>query len=292
MPILVNEPALWRQHVHLPGSNAHKYTRGHCLVISGPELRTGASRLAAIAAMHAGTGAVTIAGDAAALRVHAAHLTAIMLQPVEHPVELARWIESRTPSAAVIGPAVGIGAQTLAMLDVLLSAKVPTVIDADALTSLGAEPERLARRADASSPIVLTPHAGEFARLFHGLDADAMFRHLPPHARADKAEQTRAAARLANAIVVFKGPETVIADPSGRAALNANAGPELAVAGTGDVLAGLIGAHLAMAMPAFEAAASAVWLHGAIGHAMGFTLTAERLAAQVTPLFTRLAPRA
>ncbi len=282
-----NTPALWGRLVARPDPDAHKYQRGHCLVVSGSEFRTGAARLAAIAALNSGAGAVTIAGAKSALRVHAAHLTSIMLHPFSGPEQLATWIDERHPSAAVIGPAVGIGRGTLGLLGVLLAAAVPVVIDADALTSLEGRPTLLAGRLQPDVPVVLTPHAGEFGRLFHNLDEDADFRLLSDASRASKLEQTRAAARLVRGVVVYKGRETVIADADGRAAVNTNAGPELAVAGSGDVLAGIIGSHLAMGMPPFEAAASAVWLHAATGAEVGLSLTADRLVARIEPVFAR-----
>lgn len=283
----LNTPALWLRQVVSPAPDAHKYQRGHCLIISGPELRTGASRLAAIAAMNSGAGAVTIAGSRAALRVHAAHVTAIMLQPVTGPGEVAAWIAERRPSSAVIGPAAGVGAATLALLGALLAAALPVVIDADALTALDGRPELLAARIQPAAPVVLTPHAGEFGRLFRDLTQDALFRGLPAAVRSSKLEQTRAAARLVRGVVVHKGRETVIADADGRTVVNRNGGPELAVAGSGDVLAGIIAAHLAMGMAPFEAAASGVWLHAATGAEIGLSLTAEKLAARVEPLFAR-----
>lgn len=282
-----NTPSLWGRLVTRPDPDAHKYERGHCLVVSGPEFRTGASRLAAVAAMNSGAGAVTIAGTKAALRVHAAHLTSIMLQPVAGPAGLADWIAERRPSAGVIGPAAGVGQGTLRLLGVLLSSAMPVVIDADALTALASRPGVLAERLRPAAPIVLTPHAGEFRRLFRDLNQDAGFRGLQAPQQGSKLEQTRAAARLVKGVVVHKGRETVIADEDGRAVVNANAGPELAVAGSGDVLAGIIGSHLAMGMPPFEAAASAVWLHAVTGAAIGLALTAEKLAARIEPIFAR-----
>jgi NAD(P)H-hydrate epimerase len=280
----VNRPELWRRAVPRPSPDTHKYRRGHCLVVSGSEFRTGASRLAAIAALNAGSGAVTIAGEEAALRVHAAHLTAIMLQPAASQDEFREWIAARRPTAAVIGPAAGVGEGTLAQIRALLDAAIPAVLDADALTSLVERRALLQHRADPEQPIVLTPHVGEFVRLFHDLDRDAVFGGLPDELRRSKVEQARAAARLSGAVVVYKGVDTVISDPRGRAAINVNAGPELASAGTGDVLAGLIGAHLAQGMPAFQAAAAAVWLHGDTGRAIGVGLTADRLARRIRPL--------
>jgi hydroxyethylthiazole kinase-like uncharacterized protein yjeF len=280
----INRPELWRAAMPQLSSDLHKYRRGHCLVISGPEFRTGASRLSAIAALHGGAGAVTIAGDAAALRIHAAHVTAIMLQPFASPDDLRDWIAARRPASAVVGPAAGVGEGTLAGICSLLDKAVPTVLDADALTTLAGRRELLSRRADAASPVVLTPHAGEFARLFPDfVKGDACSNRAADMGRS-KVEQARAAARLTGSVVVFKGVDTVVADSAGRAAVNVNAGPELATAGSGDVLAGLIGAHLAQGIPAFEAAAAAVWLHGEVGRAIGVGLTADMLARRVQPL--------
>jgi ADP-dependent NAD(P)H-hydrate dehydratase / NAD(P)H-hydrate epimerase len=280
-----NAPALWRRALPGPSRDIHKYTHGHCLVVSGPELQTGASRLAATAALNNGAGAVTIAGDRGALRIHAAHVTAVMLREAATPEAFAEFLGQARFGAAVIGPAAGIGAQTLARVLVARRMPLPLVIDADALTSLAGHVESF-RAADGESyPCVMTPHAGEFTRLFGPLLADdAIFAALPALIRTSKVEQARAAARLAQAVIVFKGVDTVIAVPDGRAAINTNAGPELATAGSGDVLSGLIGAHLACGMPAFEAATAAVWLHGFLGARIGTGLTADRLVTEVKPL--------
>ncbi|MGL4243568.1 MAG: NAD(P)H-hydrate dehydratase [Beijerinckiaceae bacterium] len=290
-PLLLNRPDVWRSKAPRLSLDTHKYRRGHCLVISGSEFQTGASRLAAIAALRAGCGAVTIAGEPDALRVHAAHLTAVMLQPVATADDIAVWLAERRPAAAVFGPASGTGADARSHLEVLLASDAPLVIDADGLTLLaaGLRPA-LAARGQAA---VLTPHAGEFARLFPDLAADAAFAALPDRLRGSKVEQTRAAARLTGAVVVFKGPDSVVAAPDGRAAVNVNAGPELATAGSGDVLAGIVGAHLAQGMPPFEAAAAGVWLHAETGRRLGLGLTADDLAAAMRPLATLpLAPAA
>ncbi len=279
-----NTPPLWLRHRRSPALDAHKYARGHVLVISGPELNTGAARLAAYGALNAGAGAVTIAGAREALLIHAAHVSAVMLAEAATPEALCGLLEARRFDAAVCGPAAGIGPLTLERVDRLIEAGLPLVLDADALTSLAGQLPRLSGRA-AGQPAVLTPHAGEFARLFGSvLEQDAALAALPPAARASKLEQARAAARIARAVVVFKGVDTVIAAPDGRAAINDVGGPELATAGSGDVLAGLIAAHLGQGMPAFEAAAAAVWLHGVAGASYGAGLTAERLVDAMRPV--------
>lgn len=285
-----NTPALWQDPALHRGLDAHKYQRGHCLVISGPELRTGAARLAGTAALHAGAGAVTLAGERAALKVHAAQLSAIMLAEAEDSVALADLLSARRFDSAVCGPASGLGDEVAARIAALIEAKVPLVLDADGLTVLTRAFALVAARIG-DAPVVLTPHAGEFARLFEDrLAQDEAFAALPARLRLSKLEQARAAARLSRAVVVFKGIDSVIAAPDGPAAINGNAGPELATAGSGDVLAGLIGAHLAQGMPAFEAAAAAVWLHGAAGASFGSGLTADRLAALMRPLAAFSAP--
>ena len=173
----------------------------------------------------------------------------------------------------------------------LLASGIPLVLDADALTCMVGQLEKLTHRPGAA-PLVLTPHAGEFERLFADqLASDPIYASLSPSRQASKLERARAAARLTGGIIVFKGIDTVIADDSGRAAINRNGGPELATAGSGDVLAGLIGAHLAQGMPAFEAAASAVWLHGSCGAAYGIGLTAERLVDIIRPIEAFISPQ-
>jgi hydroxyethylthiazole kinase-like uncharacterized protein yjeF len=280
----VNVPSLWRAALPEPGLDAHKYRRGHCLVISGPALHAGAARLAATGSLNAGAGAVTLAGDREALLVHAHHVTAIMLRETADAAALEALLAEGRHGSAVIGPAAGLGEATAARMEALLASGLALVIDADAITVLAGRPDLLAARRNAA-PVVLTPHAGEFERLFAGrLDADAAYAALPARHRASKLEKARAAARLSGAILVLKGVDTVIAAPDGRAAINANAGPELATAGSGDVLAGIIGAHLAQGMPGFEGAAAGVWLHAHCGGLYGAGLTADRLVEQMKPL--------
>ena len=285
-PLLIaNTPELWKRLLPCFRRDAHKYQRGHCLVVSGPELQTGASRLAAIAALNNGAGAVTISGSKDALLIHATHVTAIMLNEAETPEAFSALLSEKQFDAVVIGPAAGVGGQTLAKIQTARKADLSLVLDADALTSLVGHLDIIQAHNGGSQICIMTPHAAEFAKLFAlELANDEQFVSLPETLRKSKMEQTRAAARIAHAIVVLKGAETVIAAPDGRAAINTNAGPELATAGSGDILSGLIGAHLAGHMPAFEAAAAAVWLHGHLGAKIGLGLTADRLVAIVRPL--------
>lgn len=255
----------------------HKYAFGHTLVASGPAFQTGAARLSARAALRIGSGLVTIAAPHTALPEHAAQVTAIMLLAFADGQDLARLLGDTRKNAVVAGPGFGVGADTcVAVLAVLGASCAGVVLDADALTSF-AEEERLddlfkaiAARVGASedrrddAKVVLTPHAGEFQRLF-------------PDLTGDKVVRARLAASRSGAVVVLKGADTVIARPSGDVYVATNAPPWLATAGSGDVLAGLIAGAMAQGLPAFDAACACVWLHGACGNLLGPGLIAEDL---------------
>ena len=249
-------------------AEAHKYHRGHALVVSGGPAHTGAARLGARAALRIGAGLVTLASPPDAVAINAAHLTAVMLAPFDGAGELARLLEDKRRNAVLIGPAAGVGGATRANVRAVLASGAGTVLDADALTSFERDPEALfeAIAARPERPVVLTPHAGEFNRLFPSRDP-----------AGSKIDHALAAADHAKSVVVLKGPDTVIAGPDGRAGVNTNAPPVLATAGSGDVLAGLVTGLLAQGMPAFEAACAAVWLHGETGRIAGRGLIAEDL---------------
>lgn len=242
-----------------PPANTHKYARGSAIVFSGPPLRTGASRLSAQAALAVGAGLVTIVGEHEALKEHATQVTAIMLREVDPDLAI---VDDRVRSA-LIGPGAGISTQTKEAVLRLLHKGVPLVLDADALTSFESQPSELFNALHDHA--VLTPHEGEFARLFPVIDL------------ADRFTAARLAAELSGAVVLLKGAETIVAAPDGRLAVNTHASPWLATAGSGDVLAGLVCGLLAQSISAFEAACIAAWLHGDIGIRGGPGLTADAM---------------
>jgi hydroxyethylthiazole kinase-like uncharacterized protein yjeF len=261
-----NEPALWRGKFPWPGPESHKYARGHAVVVSGPVHSTGAARLGAQGALRIGAGLVTVASPRDALEVNAAQLTAIMVREAGDARGLASLLSDRRKNAVLIGPGAGGGERTKEMVLAALRSDAAVVLDADALTSFAEAPgELFAKIAERGAPVVLTPHDGEFARLF------------PDLAAMPKLERARKGAARAGAILVLKGADTVVAASDGVASINAMTSPFLATAGTGDVLAGMILGLLAQAMPAFEAASAAVWLHGAAAAAFGPGLIAEDL---------------
>lgn len=261
-----NGPELWAERIPWPGIEAHKHARGHAMVVSGAAGHTGAARLAAMGALRAGAGLVTVLSPKDALAENAAHLTAIMLREVGDADSLA--VAARAAAAVVVGPAAGVTAQTRANAAALAKTPAKLVLDADALTAF--EDARQDLFAFTREDHVLTPHVGEFKRVFPDVS-------IIEDGRVDAA---RKAAQRAGAVVLLKGPDTVIAAPDGRAAVNTTGTPFLATAGSGDVLAGVIAGFLAQGMTAFDAACAGAWAHGRAGEiAHGPGLIAEDLPA-------------
>ena len=273
-----NGRALWAEFMRAPAADGHKYGRGHAVVVSGAMARTGAARLAAGAALRAGAGLVTVASPPDALAVNAHHLTAVMLRRMDGAEGLAEILADRRLTAAALGPGLGLGPAERAVVAAALAAHPALVLDADALSLWREAPDALfAAIAARPAPVVLTPHEGEFARLFPDLAAAGA-----------KPGRAAAAAARAGATVVLKGADTVIAAPDGRVAINCNAPPWLATAGSGDVLAGIATGFLAQGLPGFEAAAAAAWFHGAAGIEAGPGLTAEDLEPALRAVLRRL----
>jgi hydroxyethylthiazole kinase-like uncharacterized protein yjeF len=267
-----NAPPLWRGVLPRLDETSHKYRRGHLAVFSGPSSKTGAARLSAMAGLKMGAGLVTIGSPADAMSVNAGALTAIMLHQVETAADLDTWLQTAKLAAFVLGPGFGIGERARQFAVLLKDRKL--VLDADGITSFKDAPSELFDLfAGGETRLVLTPHEGEFARIFPDLAADDTL---------SKPEKAVKAAERAHAAIVYKGADTVVAAPDGRAYINTNGPPWLATAGSGDVLAGMIGALLAQGMPAFEAAAAGVYLHGEAAKAAGKAMTAEDLATHVT----------
>jgi ADP-dependent NAD(P)H-hydrate dehydratase / NAD(P)H-hydrate epimerase len=266
-----NDPCLWIAKLPRPHDGANKYTRGHALISGGYPV-TGAARMAAFAAARAGAGLTTIAVPEIALPIYAGALTSIMVKPLAALENLYHLLEDHRFSAFLIGPGAGVSEATRNHAIAMLRTGRPTILDADAITSFQDDPEALFR--EITGPCVLTPHDGEFARLFDP--------------KGDKLTRTRAAARKSHAILILKGSDTVIAAPDGRALINTNAPPTLATAGSGDVLSGILLGLLAQGMEPFLAASAAVWLHGAAATEFGPGLIAEDLPDLLPVIFCRL----
>lgn len=243
----------------------HKYNRGHCVVVSGPANATGAARLAARAALRCGAGLVTVAATREAVPILGAALTTVMVREIQDGAALATMLQDKRLNAVVVGPGNGIGPATKARVAAALGSNASVVLDADALTSFEGDAASLFKMLNERA--VLTPHDGEFERLFPGLLSGAL----------NRVEAARTAAQKAGANVLLKGPDTVIANPAGDIAINTNAPPQLATAGSGDVLAGLIAGLIAQGMPSFDAACTGAYLHGECGRIAGAGLIAEDL---------------
>ena len=266
-----NDPELWRAQWPRAESSANKYTRGHALLCGGYPM-TGAARMAARAAARIGAGLTTIAVPAVAFSVYAAALTSIMVQSLTLDGDLARLLGDSRYTAFLIGPGAGVNDSTRESALQLLGTARPVLLDADAISVFASRAAELAQAV--RGPCVMTPHDGEFARVFDPL--------------GDKLSRARAAARQSGAVIVLKGADTVIAAPDGRAAVNTNAPATLATAGSGDVLGGLILGLLAQGMDAFAAAAAGVWVHGAAAASFGPGLIAEDLPDLVPAVLRQL----
>jgi hydroxyethylthiazole kinase-like uncharacterized protein yjeF len=266
-----NDPLLWLADLPRPHDGGNKYTRGHGLISGGYPI-TGAARMAARAAARAGAGLTTIAVPEIAFPIYATALSSIMVRPFLTPHDFEKLLEDPRFSALLIGPGAGVGEATRTRAISMLHTSRPTLLDADAITSFQHDPTALDRAI--RGPCILTPHDGEFRRVFDPA--------------GDKLTRIRAASLRSGAIIILKGADTVIAACDGRAIINTNAPPTLATAGSGDVLSGIVLGLLAQGMQPFLAAAAAVWLHGAAANEFGPGLIAEDLPDLLPAVLRRL----
>ncbi len=274
-----NGASQWGARYPWPEPMGHKYSRGHAVVVSGPAHATGAARLAARAALRAGAGLVSVASPLDAVAINAAALTAIMVKPIAGAGTLAGLLRDKRFNAVLVGPGCGVGTTTCNMAAAVLASAAAAVLDADALTSFAADPHALFLLL--REPAVLTPHEGEFERIFPGLLGRSSTR----------IEAVRAAAAAAKCSILLKGPDTAIASPDGRVTVNTIAPPTLATAGSGDVLAGLVTGLMAQGLASYDAAAAAAWLHGEAASRFGPGLIAEDLPECLPAVLSALKAR-
>lgn len=265
-----NAPLLWQENYPWPQPESYKYKRGEVLILGG-ESMTGASRMTARAAARAGAGIITVAAPSKAWNIYAISLVNAIVRHCDNFEDFENLLRDVRRNVVAIGPGAGVNATTRQYVLAALATQRAVVLDADALTAFADKPESLFEAI--RGPCVLTPHAGEFKRLFS--------------LEGDKLDCARRAAQLSNAVVVLKGSDTVIAAPDGRAIINTNAPPQLATGGSGDVLTGFTAALLAQGMPPLEAAAAAVWLHGEAAVEFGFGLIAEDLPDMLPAVLQR-----
>ncbi len=258
-----NHPASWR--LPRPQAGGHKYSRGHAVIWGGARM-TGAARLGARAALRVGAGLATICCPPEAAAIYQSDWASILVERVGSAAAFGRFLDDDRRNAVLVGPGAGIGPETRVLALAALERGKRIVLDADALTAFAGDVQTLFERT--GPHCLLTPHDGEFRRLF-GAEIAAM--------AGGKVARARAGAAKSGAVILLKGADTVIAGPDGRATINANAPPELATAGAGDVLAGLAVGLMAQGMDGFDAAAASSWLHGAAACAFGPGLVGDDL---------------
>ena len=253
-----NSPALWSQDFPRPVAADHKYSRGHALILGGADM-TGAARLAARGARRIGAGVVTIGAPASSGVIYRTGDPGNLFIPLENGNDLNLALGKKRRNTILVGPGNGISENTRIMVKSALRSKLPTVLDADAISVFRDDPAELFDWI--KGPAVLTPHVGEFGRIFD--------------ATGDKLANCRAVAEKSSAVILLKGAGTVIAGPDGRAVINGNGPPALATAGSGDVLAGIIAGLMAQGVGAFDAACMSAWIHGRAAALFGPGLIAE-----------------
>lgn len=273
-----NAPGLWRNKFPEQKKSQNKYSRGHVIIAGGGIETTGAARLSALAAeavLRSGAGLVTVVCNKESLTIYAQCLTAAMTKVANSKKEFAKILEDKKKNVVLIGPGCGVNKATKEKVLVALAANKKCVLDADALTVFKDNPEALFKAIKKNkAEVVLTPHEGEFRRLFE--------------TKNNKLISAQAAANESGAVVLFKGADTVIAAPDGRAAINTNAPATLATAGSGDVLAGIIVGLMAAGMDGFEAACAGAWIHGEAANIFGVGLISEDLPGLIPEVLKKL----
>jgi len=263
--IFLNGPELWGKKFPWPSYRDHKYSRGHALIVGGEEM-TGAARLAARACLRTGSGLVTIVANRSSSRIYKMEMPEILSVVADHVNDLKKVISDRRKNVFLIGPGIGVSGSTLKKVLLLLSKKRPCILDADAISAFSRSPTKLFK--SVFPRCVLTPHEGEFARLFP---------KIAKRKNINKVTKCILASSDANGIVLLKGPDTVISRPDGLSVVNCNAPPTLATAGSGDVLAGIITGLIAQGMDSFNASVAGAWIHGEAANLFGPGLVADDL---------------
>lgn len=276
-----NDPDFWLRYFPKLKIDGHKYDRGHAVVVSGPMESTGAARLAARTALRSGSGLVTVATSKAAFYINAAQLTAVMVAPYDGSAGLGEILSDPRVTAVLIGPGAGSDGDVRDLVSTVLASEATAVLDAEGITAFSEAPAELFDQIKARpAPTIMTPHEGEFKKVFPELDDEP-----------SKLERARRAAEISGAVIILKGPDTVVAAPDSLASVSENAPPWLATAGSGDVLAGLVTGLLAQGMAAFDAAAAAVWIHGELAVAFGPGLIADDMPDLLPGVLQRLDKR-
>ena len=276
-----DDPDFWLRYFPKLKTEGHKYDRGHVLVVSGPMESTGAARLAARTALRAGAGLVSVATSKSAFYINAAQLTAVMVAPYDGPSGLSAVLSDPRITAVLIGPGAGRDPEVKELVGSVLASDAVAILDAEGITAFQAAPMELFHHIKARpAPTVMTPHEGEFRKVFPELASEP-----------SKLERARRAAEMSGAVIILKGADTVIAAPDGLSSISENAPAWLATAGSGDVLAGLVSGLLGQGMAAFDAAAAAVWMHGELAVIFGPGLIADDMADLLPGVLQRLDKR-
>lgn len=274
--IFRNIPDLWQSKLPLKKAakqlTMHKHQHGKLMVASDAESMTGATRLAALGAARTGVGIVHLAVPEATAMVYTLTQASWIIHKNEKAETLRELLKQVKPEAVLVGPGFGLDSQIHHYIEIMLKSRIACVLDADALTAYAGQAEELGNLV--KGPLIITPHEGEFARLF-------------PNLKGSKIERAGEAAHILNGIVVLKGADTVIAAPSKLTVINDNAPWWLATAGSGDILAGMIAGFLAQGMPAFDAACAATWIHSEAANAFGPGMIAEDILPQLPKILTR-----